>query len=94
MIHAWLDLPLGGILGWLALFYAATAALLFWLLFYSPLRAPIVSCAGVVAPYFGAIALLFSLLTGFLAADIADRNPRAGLRRRQIGYASEDKADA
>lgn len=77
MIHAWLDLPLGGILGCLALFYAATALLIFWLMFHSPLRDPICTCAGIVAPYFGAIALLFSLLTGFLAADIADRNRQA-----------------
>ncbi|HVV60147.1 MAG TPA: hypothetical protein VHD14_00170 [Pseudolabrys sp.] len=77
MLYAWLDLPLGGILGALIAFYALTALLIFWLLFYSPLRAPIQSCVGVVAPYFGAIALLFALLTGFLAADIADRNRQA-----------------
>ncbi|HEX5507363.1 MAG TPA: DUF4239 domain-containing protein [Pseudolabrys sp.] len=77
MIHDWLDLPLGGILGVLLAVYAFAALLIFWVTFHSPLSGPIRSCGGLVAPYFTAVALLFGLLTGFLASDIADRNRQA-----------------
>ncbi len=77
MIHDWLDLSLGGIIGVLFAVYAFAALLIFWVTFYSPLSGPIRSCGGLVAPYFTAVALLFGLLTGFLASDIADRNRQA-----------------
>jgi len=32
---------------------------------------------GVVAPFFGAIVIIFSILVGFLASDVWDRNRRA-----------------
>jgi hypothetical protein len=40
------------------------------------------SLSGIVAPYFNAIALLFALLTGFLAGDVMDRT-RLALRAVQ-----------
>jgi hypothetical protein len=73
MISAWLDLPVAGIFASLTILYAATGALVAWLAFRSPLRAGIQRMGGIVAPYFASIALLFALLTGFLAADIAER---------------------
>jgi hypothetical protein len=87
VIYAWLDLSLAGIIGVLAALYAASGLLFYWLVFYSPLRQPIQSCGGIVAPYFGAIAILFALLTGFLAADIGDRN-------RQAARALQSEAEA
>jgi hypothetical protein len=73
MISTWLDQPVFGIFAWLVLVYGLTAALIAWLTFRSPLRTFIQGFTGVVAPYFASIALLFSLLTGFLAADVIDR---------------------
>jgi hypothetical protein len=77
MIQAWLDLSLGGIIGVLAALFAASGLLFTWLVFHSPLRKPIHRRRGLVPAYFGAIAILFALLTGFLAADIGDRNRHA-----------------
>ena len=83
MINAWLDLPVAGVFACLAVFYGATAALIVWLTFGSPLRAGIQRFGGIVAPYFGAVALLFALLTGFLAGDVMDRN-RLAIRAMQV----------
>lgn len=77
MIHAWLDLPIGGIFGTLVLIYGLTTAAIHWLTFRSPLRNSIQGIKGVVAPYFTAIALLCALLIGFLAADVGNRNRQA-----------------
>lgn len=77
MIHAWLDLPTMALFAALILFYALTAAIISWLCFGSPLRRKIHTLTGVVAPFFGAAGILFALLTGFLAADIGNRNRQA-----------------
>ena len=77
MIDAWLDLPIAGLFAVLTLVYALAAAIVHMLVFHSPLRAKIQTLGGVAAPFFGAIGLLFGLLTGFLANDIADRNRQA-----------------
>lgn len=77
MISAWLDLPVVSILAVLALLYGATGALGLWLTFQSSLRQAIQRLSGIVAPYFAANALLFALLTGFLAGDISDRFKQA-----------------
>jgi hypothetical protein len=77
MINWWLELPTFGLFGILAAFYAVTAALISWCIFLSPLRARAQSITGVVAPFFGAISVLFALLTGFLANDVGDRNRQA-----------------
>jgi hypothetical protein len=74
MISAWLDLPVVGIFACLMLVYGATAALIAWLTFGSPLGPRIRGFTGIVAPYFTCVATLFALLTGFLAADVMDRN--------------------
>jgi hypothetical protein len=77
VISAWLDLPVIGIFACLVIFYGATAALIAWLSFWSPLRARIYRFSGLSASYFTAISVLFALLTGFLAGDVIDRNKRA-----------------
>ncbi len=77
IIYGVLDLPAAPIFGVLLLLYGSYALLLFWLSFHSPLRSRIASMSGVVAPYFNAIAILFALLTGFLAGDVGERNRTA-----------------
>jgi hypothetical protein len=58
-------------------FYLATAALLVWLSFRSPLSRHVQSVKGVVAPFFGSVAVIFGLLVAFLSNDIWDRNKQA-----------------
>jgi Protein of unknown function (DUF4239) len=77
VINAWLDLSVIGIFVCLVIVYGLTAALIAWLTFRSPLRARIQGFSGVVAPFFGSVALLFALLTGFLAAEVIERHQRA-----------------
>jgi hypothetical protein len=77
MIAAWLDLSSFGIFAVLTVLYAATAALIVWLSFGVPLGPRLRKLDGVVAPFFGSIGILLALLTGFLFADIADRNRQA-----------------
>jgi hypothetical protein len=77
VINAWLELPTIALFALLILFYGSTAALISWLCFGSPLRAPIQTLVGVVAPFFGAAGILFALLTGFLASDVGERNRQA-----------------
>ena len=77
MINAWLELPAAALFALLIAFYALTGALISWLCVRSPLRATIQTMTGVVAPFFGAISVLFALLTGFLANDVGDRNRQA-----------------
>jgi hypothetical protein len=79
VISAWLDLPVIGIFACLAILYGLTAALIAWLTFSSPLRARIQAFSGICAPFFASVALLFSLLTGFLTADVFERHKRAVL---------------
>ncbi|RAI40293.1 DUF4239 domain-containing protein [Rhodoplanes roseus] len=77
MINGWLTLPAWALFGILVAFYTATAALIAWLVMASPVSSWIKSFTGVVAPFIAAVSVLFSLLTGFLAGDIADRNRQA-----------------
>ncbi|MGZ6007129.1 MAG: bestrophin-like domain [Rhizomicrobium sp.] len=77
MINAWLDLPAAALFAVLIVFYGLSGALISWLCVRSPLRAKIQTMSGVVAPFFGAVSLLFALLTGFLASDVGDRNRQA-----------------
>lgn len=74
MIRTWLDLPAGGLFATLFVIYFGMAALLAIVVFASPLKRPVQTLAGIVAPFFSAVAVLFSLLTGFLANDIGDRS--------------------
>lgn len=74
---AWLALPIPLVFATLFAFYLATAALLVWLSFRSPLRGQVQSFKGVVAPFFGSVAVIFGLLIAFLSNDIWDRNKQA-----------------
>jgi hypothetical protein len=77
VIEAWLDLPSAAVFGILALLYFCTGALIASVAFGPWLGPRVKMLDGVVAPYFGAIAVLFALLTGFLASDVGDRNRQA-----------------
>lgn len=77
MINLWLELPPYGIFATLALLYFGLAGLLCWLTYKSRLSSRIRSLSGLVAPFFSAVAVLFALLTGFLAIDVGERNKRA-----------------
>jgi len=74
---SWLALPIPVIFASLFAFYLATAALLVWLSFRSRFRARILTFKGVVAPFFGSVGIIFSLLAAFLSNDIWDRNKQA-----------------
>jgi uncharacterized membrane protein len=74
MIDWWLNLPEAGIFGVLALVYGASALLLALQPTLMPWRRTVLSFTGVVAPYFTAVALMFGLSFGFLAAEVAQRN--------------------
>lgn len=74
---AWLELPVPALLATLFAFYFATAALLVWLSFRSRLSGHIQTFKGVVAPFFGSIAIIFGLLIAFLSNDIWERNKQA-----------------
>ena len=77
MIHIWLDLPVYLIFLLLAVFYGLGAGAIYWVQFHSPARPLIMTATGIVAPYFSAVGVLFALLTGFLGAEVADRNRQA-----------------
>lgn len=77
MIRAWLDLSAFGIFAVLIALYFGTALALSLVTFKSPLKKPLQSLNGVVAPFFGSIAILFALLTGFLANDVSERTRQA-----------------
>jgi Protein of unknown function (DUF4239) len=74
MIRAWLDLSTPGMFAVLCALYFGIALLLTLAVFFSPLKRPLQSLTGVVAPFFGSVAVLFALLTGFLANDVSDRS--------------------
>jgi hypothetical protein len=74
---AWLALPVPVIFASLFAFYLATAVLLSWLSFRSPLSARVQTFKGVVAPFFGSVGIIFGLLVAFLSNDIWDRNRQA-----------------
>jgi hypothetical protein len=77
LIDSWLDLPVAGLFACL-LAYQGGVALLLWVAVYaSPLRNGIATLGGVVAPFFTSVAVLFALLTGFLANDVGARNRAA-----------------
>lgn len=74
MIESWLDLPARGVFAALIALYGATGIIIAWAAFGWPLSRRVRHLEGVVAPFFGSVGILFALLTGFLASDIADRN--------------------
>jgi hypothetical protein len=77
MIESWLDSPTAILFASLAAFYAATAAIIVFISFSESTGKRVRHFEGVAAPFFGAVGVLFALLTGFLASDIADRNRQA-----------------
>jgi hypothetical protein len=77
VIEAWLDLPSAAVFGLLALLYLCTGTLISWVSHGALLGPRVKHLEGVVAPFFGSVAVLFALLTGFLAGDIGDRNRQA-----------------
>lgn len=77
MIRAWLDMSPAGVFLVLIGLYFGMTVLLAWITFWRPFARPVQSLAGVVAPFFSAPAILFALLTGFLAADVAERGRQA-----------------
>jgi len=85
LIDAWLSLPLTALISILAAFYSAAALVLVRLSFGARVGPWVRSYRGVVAPYFAAIVTIFSILTGFLANDVWDRNRRAAATVRAEG---------
>lgn len=83
MIRAWLDLSPVGIFASLMLLYFGMVVILTLVTFRSPLARPLQSLNGIVAPFYGSVAILFALLTGFLANDVSERG-RLALRSVQI----------
>ena len=77
MISAWLNLPVVAVFLVLAAYLAVATVVIHWLTFGSATRAFAQSLAGIVAPYAGSLAVLFALLTGFLANDVWERERRA-----------------
>jgi uncharacterized membrane protein YbaN (DUF454 family) len=77
LIDAWLSLPLPALILILVAFYSASALVLIWLSFGALAGPWVRSFRGVAAPFAGAIIVIFSILVGFLASDVWDRNRRA-----------------
>jgi hypothetical protein len=76
-VRAWLDLPVEAAFLTLVACLAGTIAVIQWLTIARATRPWTQSISGVVAPYAGTVALLFSLLTGFLAGDVWERERQA-----------------
>lgn len=74
MIRAWLELSTFGIFATLTMLYYGTALILTGLASHRGLAPRVMTLHGIVAPFFSSVAILFALLTGFLAADVGDRN--------------------
>jgi hypothetical protein len=85
LIDAWLSLPLPALILILAAFYSASALVLIRLSFGAWVGPSVRSFRGVVAPFAGAIVIIFSILVGFLANDVWDRNRRAAATVRGEG---------
>lgn len=74
LIEYWLDRSVPVIVLLLAAALAASALAIRWITFGRLTRSVAASLGGVVAPFFGAVSVLFSLLTGFAATDAWERN--------------------
>jgi hypothetical protein len=73
----WLNLPAAALFIALAIPYGLIAFLIYWITYRTRLRPAIHTLEGIVPPFIGTIGILFGLLTGFLANDVADRNRQA-----------------
>lgn len=77
MLDLWLDLPVWGVFAVLAFVLSLTAFLINRACFGKSSHQRALPFTGVVAPFFGSVAILFSLLTGFLANEVWERNRQA-----------------
>lgn len=77
MIRAWLDMPTAGIFLSLGLIYFGMVVALVVLAFRARTKKPIHTIHGVVDAFFNSVAILFALLTGFLANDVSERGRQA-----------------
>ena len=77
MINAWLSSPPWLIIAVLLALFGLYAALLHGISFGAPWRQRMLQYNGLVAPFFSGIAVLFALLTGFVASDVWERNKLA-----------------
>jgi len=77
MIRTWLDMSPTGVFAVLVVLYFGMTLLLAAITFLRPFARPVQSLTGVVAPFFSGVAILFGLLTGFLANDVAERGRQA-----------------
>jgi hypothetical protein len=85
LIDAWLSLPLPALILVLTAFYSVSALVLIRVSFGALAGPWVRSFRGVVGPFVGAIAIIFSVLVGFLASDVWDRNRRAAATVRGEG---------
>ena len=76
MIEIWLDASVAAMFASLTLLYGACAALIVAAC-YGPAHDAVRRLDGIAPPFLGAIAVIFALMTGFLASDIAERNRQA-----------------
>jgi hypothetical protein len=85
LIDAWLSLPLPALILVLTAFYSVSALVLIRLSFGALAGPWVRSFRGVVAPFVAPIVIIFSILVGFLANDVWDRNERAAATVRGEG---------
>jgi hypothetical protein len=77
MIDLWLRSGTAGIILMPFVLLYSIAAGIVWLTHLSPARSFFASCVGIVGPFFGSVALLFSLFAAFLANDVQHQNVQA-----------------
>lgn len=77
LIETWLDQPVWLIIGGLAVFFAVPGLAISWLAQGRYTARWVSGFSGVVAPFFGSVAILFALLTGFVANDAWERGRQA-----------------
>jgi hypothetical protein len=76
VIQSWLDAPAAVIFLVLLVLYGVTAAGIV-VICHGSQNPPVRRFEGIVSPFFDSVAVLFALMAGFLAADIAERNKQA-----------------
>lgn len=74
MIEIWLGMNNFAMAAIAFVLFFGHAAALHWVSFRAPFAAFVRSHSGIVAPFFTSVAVLFSLLLGFLANDVWERN--------------------
>jgi hypothetical protein len=77
MVDLWLRSGTAGIILIPFIVLYSIGAGIVWLTHLSPARAFFASCVGIVGPFFGSVAILFSLFAAFLANDVQHQNVEA-----------------